>query len=79
MAKIKEENPRLAREARILRVSMDAVYEVFTTPREQTGLQGITFRFMPDRQQVAHALQVRPLLRPALVLLLLDNYGSKAL
>lgn len=31
---------------------MDNVYEVFTTPREQTGLQGIHFRFMPDMQQV---------------------------
>lgn len=36
---IKEENPRLARDSRILRVTMDNVYEVFTTPREQTGLQ----------------------------------------
>jgi len=32
---------------------MDNVYEVFTTPREQTGLQGIHFRFMPDMQQVS--------------------------
>jgi hypothetical protein len=38
---------------------MDNVYEVFTTPRETTGLQGIHFRFMPDMQQVKHALQVR--------------------
>jgi hypothetical protein len=38
---------------------MDNVYEVFTTPREQTGLQGIHFRFFPDMSQVQHALQVR--------------------
>jgi hypothetical protein len=38
---------------------MDNVYEVFTTPREQTGLQGIHFRFFPDMAQVQHALQVR--------------------
>lgn len=37
---------------------MDNVYEVFTTPRETTGLQGIHFRFMPDMTQVKHALQV---------------------
>lgn len=37
---------------------MDNVYEVFTTPRETTGLQGIHFRFMPDMAQVKHALQV---------------------
>lgn len=36
---IREENPRLARDSKILRVPMDNVYEVFTTPREQTGLQ----------------------------------------
>jgi len=56
---IKEENPRLARDSKVLRVTMDNVYEVFTTPRETTGLQGIHFRFMPDMQQVKHALQVR--------------------
>ncbi|KXZ49113.1 hypothetical protein GPECTOR_23g43 [Gonium pectorale] len=56
--KIREENPRLARDAKILRVTMDNVYEVFTTPREQTGLQGIHFRFFPDMKQVAHALQL---------------------
>jgi len=36
---IKDENPRLARDSKILRVTMDNVYEVFTTPRDQTGLQ----------------------------------------
>ncbi|KAF5843038.1 Tic22-like family-domain-containing protein [Dunaliella salina] len=55
---IREENPRLARDSKILRVTMDNVYEVFTTPREQTGLQGIHFRFMPDMQQVSHALEL---------------------
>lgn len=55
---IKEENPRLARDSKVLRVTMDNVYEVFTTPRETTGLQGIHFRFMPDMRQVKHALQV---------------------
>lgn len=53
---IREENPRLARDSKILRVTMDNVFEVFTTPRDQTGLQGIHFRFMPDMRQVAHAL-----------------------
>eukprot|EP00775_Hariotina_reticulata_P004600 gene4600-4854_t len=55
---IKEENPRLARDSKVLRVTMDNVYEVFTTPRETTGLQGIHFRFMPDMRQVKHALQL---------------------
>jgi hypothetical protein len=56
---IREENPRLARDSKVLRVTMDNVYEVFTTPRDQTGLQGIHFRFMPDVSQVRHALEVR--------------------
>eukprot|EP00882_Tetradesmus_deserticola_P021097 GHRQ01022827.1.p1 GENE.GHRQ01022827.1~~GHRQ01022827.1.p1 ORF type:complete len:558 (+),score=134.92 GHRQ01022827.1:56-1729(+) len=58
VAKIREENPRLARDSKVLRVTMDNVYEVFTTPRETTGLQGIHFRFMPDMSQVKHALQL---------------------
>eukprot|EP00197_Chlamydomonas_leiostraca_P002727 CAMPEP_0202857754 /NCGR_PEP_ID=MMETSP1391-20130828/569_1 /ASSEMBLY_ACC=CAM_ASM_000867 /TAXON_ID=1034604 /ORGANISM="Chlamydomonas leiostraca, Strain SAG 11-49" /LENGTH=420 /DNA_ID=CAMNT_0049536597 /DNA_START=6 /DNA_END=1268 /DNA_ORIENTATION=+ len=56
--KIKEENPRLARDSKVLRVTMDNVYEVFTTPREATGLTGIHFRFMPDMSQVSHALSL---------------------
>ncbi|WIA13520.1 hypothetical protein OEZ85_007093 [Tetradesmus obliquus] len=56
IAKIREENPRLARDSKVLRVTLDNVYEVFTTPRETTGLQGIHFRFMPDMAQVKHAL-----------------------
>eukprot|EP00879_Flechtneria_rotunda_P004541 GHRR01004796.1.p1 GENE.GHRR01004796.1~~GHRR01004796.1.p1 ORF type:complete len:408 (+),score=136.00 GHRR01004796.1:163-1386(+) len=58
IAKIKEENPRLARDSKVLRVTMDNVYEVFTSPRDTTGLQGIHFRFMPDMVQVKHALQL---------------------
>jgi len=37
---------------------MDAVYEVLTSPRDATGLGGITFRFMPDARQVAAALEL---------------------
>jgi len=83
LVQIREENPRLARDSKILKVTMDNVYEVFTTPRDVTGLQvsesvlrslvptgstpnrssrdtmqGIHFRFMPDVNQVKHALQV---------------------
>lgn len=39
LTQIREENPRLARDSKILRVTMDNVFEVFTTPREETGLQ----------------------------------------
>jgi hypothetical protein len=37
---------------------MDNVFDVFTTPRDQTGLGGIHFRFMPDAAQVRRALQL---------------------
>jgi hypothetical protein len=56
--KIREENPRLARDSKVLRVTMDNVFDVFTTPRDQTGLGGIHFRFMPDAAQVRRALQL---------------------
>lgn len=56
--KIREENPRLARDSKVLRVTMDNVFDVFTTPRDQTGLSGIHFRFMPDAAQVKRALKL---------------------
>jgi len=56
--KIREENPRLARDSKVLRVTMDNVFDVFTTPRDQTGLAGIHFRFMPDAGQVRRALRL---------------------
>lgn len=56
--RIRDENPRLARDSKVLRVTMDNVYEVFTTPRDQTGLAGIHFRFFPDMAQVKHALEL---------------------
>jgi hypothetical protein len=75
-SQIKEENPRLARDSKVLRVTMDNVYEVFTTPRETTGLQGIHFRFMPDMQQVNHALQVGGCARAAGMGLVEECRGS---
>jgi hypothetical protein len=37
---------------------MDRVYEFASTPREQTGTEGVAFRFVPDPRQVEAALQV---------------------
>lgn len=56
--KVKLEDSKLARESKVLPISMDNVYEILTTPREQTGLQEIHFRFFPDLRQVQHALQL---------------------
>lgn len=37
---------------------MDMVYDFAITPREDTGTEGIIFRFMPDAAQVEHALEL---------------------
>jgi hypothetical protein len=37
---------------------MDRVYEFASTPREQTGTEGVAFRFVPDPRQVEAALQL---------------------
>ena len=38
---------------------MDRVYDFATTPRGETGTDGVIFRFVPDPQQVESALEVR--------------------
>lgn len=37
---------------------MDAVYQFATLPRDDTGMQGVIFRFMPDPSQVDAAVKV---------------------
>lgn len=56
--KMKEQNPKLAKQAQVLTVTMDRVYEYAITPRDQTGSEGVVFRFMPDMRQVQAALQL---------------------
>lgn len=58
IAKIRQENPKIAKDTGVMRTTLDAVYEVFTMPREESGLQGIHFRFMPDMREVENALQL---------------------
>lgn len=55
---IKKENPKLGKSAQVLSTSLEAVYEFTTIPPEQTGTQGVSFRFMPDGRQVAEALEI---------------------
>lgn len=40
-------------------VGMDAVYHFATSPRADTGTEGVIFRFMPDATQVDAAVKVR--------------------
>lgn len=55
---IKEQNPKLGKSVKVLATSMDAVYEFSITPRTSNGTQGVVFRYMPDANQVANALEV---------------------
>lgn len=43
----------------MLTTSMDRVYDFATTPRSNTDTAGVSFRFVPDPQQVQAALEVR--------------------
>jgi len=56
--RVRESNPVLGREAKVLRVTLDNVFDVFSAPREVSGLRGIQFRFMPDMNQVRHAIDL---------------------
>lgn len=56
---IKAANPKLGKQAKVLATSMDRVYDFATTPRGETGTDGVIFRFVPDPQQVESALEVR--------------------
>ncbi len=58
---MREQNPKLAKQSRVLRVTMDAVYDFAITGSPETAREGVTFRFMPDAREVASALQVRAL------------------
>ena len=59
---MREQNPKLAKQSRVLKVSMDNVYDFAVTPEVDKKTAGVSFRFMPDLKQVQKALEVRPLL-----------------
>ena len=60
-AQVREQNPKLAKQSRVLKVSMDNVYDFAVTPEVDKKTAGVSFRFMPDLKQVQKALEVRPL------------------
>ena len=57
---VREQNPKLAKQSRVLKVSMDNVYDFAVTPEVDKKTAGVSFRFMPDLKQVQKALEVRP-------------------
>ena len=62
---IHEQNSSLARESKVLEVGLDQVYS-FSSGASKQGTEGLTFRFMPDAEEVQQALQVEPPLLTAL-------------
>jgi hypothetical protein len=58
VATVKEQNPNLGRHARVLRTTMDAVYEFAVTPRTDSGTHGVVFRFMPGASEIQAALEL---------------------
>ena len=57
---IQEQSPELAKQSHIMRLTLDKVYDFAITPKENTPAENVVFRFMPDAEQVKHALQVQP-------------------
>ncbi len=55
---MREQNPKLAKQSRVLKVSMDNVYDFAVTPEVDKKAEGVSFRFMPDMKQVQKALEV---------------------
>ena len=55
---VREQNPKLAKQSRVLKVSMDNVYDFAVTPEVDKKTEGVSFRFMPDMKQVQKALEV---------------------
>lgn len=56
---MREQNPKLAKHSRVLKVFMDNVYDVALTPEVDKKAEGVSFRFMPDMKQVQKALEVK--------------------
>ena len=55
---VRDQNPKLAKQSRVLKVSMDNVYDFAVTPEVDKKTEGVSFRFMPDMSQVQKALEV---------------------
>lgn len=55
---VMEQNPKLAKQSRVLKVSMDAIYDFAVTPQKDKKAAGVVFRFMPDAKEVHSALEV---------------------
>lgn len=59
LSQVRGQDPKLAKQSRVLKVSMDNVYDFAVTPEVDKKTDGVSFRFMPDMKQVHKALEVR--------------------
>lgn len=55
---IKEDEPRLAKQTRVLQVPVSELYTLASNSSEATGANDVIFRFMPDAAEVASAMAV---------------------
>lgn len=55
---VQDQNPKLAKQSRVLKVSMDAIYDFAINPNKERKAEGVVFRFMPDAKEVQSALEV---------------------
>jgi len=58
LTQVMEQNPKLAKQSRVLKVSMDAIYDFAITQNKDKKAAGVVFRFMPDAKEVQSALEV---------------------
>ena len=55
---IKEQTPELGKVTQVMKLSLDKAYDYALDPQLAEMRKGVTIRFMPDAQQVKHALEV---------------------
>lgn len=56
---IKEDEPKLGKIVRVLKVPINEVYNFAAHPEAATGSADLIFRFMPDAAEIVSALEVR--------------------
>lgn len=54
---IHEQNSSLAKESKVIEIGLDRVYS-FSAGNSDKDTEGLSFRFMPDAEEVQQALQV---------------------
>ena len=55
---IKEDEPKLGKQTRVLKVPINELYNLASATKDTTGSDDLIFRFMPDAAEVVSALEV---------------------